>query len=73
MAGTPQAAPPTPQKPRLLCPVMSYASQQVPCVEHHCALWSAKDNKCSLITHSDRIEDGFERLIRTLHDIKAKI
>jgi hypothetical protein len=70
MAGSPQ---PNPEKPRLLCPLTSQGPQQMPCVEHHCALWSKRDAQCAMITTNNRIEEGFERLIRMLADIKAKI
>lgn len=77
MAGSPQPSPQPPQqppaKPRLLCPVMSYATQQVPCVEHHCAMWMARESRCGMVAVNDRIEDGFERLLRAINEIKAKI
>ncbi|MBI6545741.1 MAG: hypothetical protein HY692_03045 [Cyanobacteria bacterium NC_groundwater_1444_Ag_S-0.65um_54_12] len=73
MTGTPQPSPQAAQRPRLLCPVMSYAQQQVPCVEQHCALWMKRQAQCGLVTHNERLEDGFEQLIRAVHDIKAKM
>lgn len=73
MAGSPQPPQQPASKPRLLCPIMSRSQQQVPCVEHFCALWMPRDTRCGLITHNDRIEDGFERLVRVISDIKSKI
>ncbi len=77
MAGSPQPAQQPPQqppsKPRLLCPVMSYATQQVPCVEHHCAMWLTRDGRCSFAGVNDKIDEGFERLIRAINEVKAKI
>jgi hypothetical protein len=75
MAGTPQPQPQQqpPAKPRMLCPIMSYATQQVPCVEHHCAVWMTRDQRCGLIAHNDRLDDNFERLLKVINEIKSKI
>ncbi len=73
MAGSPQPQQQPPAKPRLLCPIMTAPTQQVPCVEQHCALWSARDQRCGMIAHNDRIDDGFERLIKVINEIKSKI
>lgn len=56
-----------------VCPIMSYAANQVPCVEKNCALWNAQDGQCAYLSNNSRIADGLDLLIRAINEIKAKL
>lgn len=58
-----------------VCPLMSYATQQVPCTPQ-CALWRAADGnggQCGLLSVNDRIVDGFDQLVSTIREIKVRM
>lgn len=56
-----------------LCPLMSYATQQAQCVDAQCALWSAQDGHCGMLSGNNRITEGFDRLIQVINDIKVRL
>lgn len=55
-----------------ICPLMSYAANQVPCVREQCAFWDTREEVCAHLAGPRRIEDAVERMISTLNEIKVK-
>lgn len=56
-----------------ICPLMSYANQKAECVHDQCALYSAKDEQCGLLSPSVRIADGFDQVVSAINDIRVKL
>lgn len=56
-----------------MCPLMSYANQKADCVRADCALFNAKEEQCGLLSPSTRIEDGFDRLVGAINDIRVRL
>lgn len=56
-----------------MCPLMSYANQKAECTHDQCALYNARENQCGLLSPSTRIEDGFDRLISAINDIRVRL
>lgn len=55
-----------------ICPLMSYAANQAPCVREQCAMWDKREEACGFMAGAIRIEDSVERMITTLNEIKVK-
>ena len=58
--------------PMQICPLMSYAGNQVPCVREQCALWDKRDEVCGLLGGAIRVQDAVERLHMAINEIKVK-
>lgn len=56
-----------------ICPLMSYAANQVPCVKDQCAIWDAREEACGYLSGPRRIESAVDMLVRSVDDIKVKI
>ena len=56
----------------MICPLMSYAANQVQCVKEQCALWDDREEACGFLGGPRRIEDAIERLTMAANDIKVK-
>lgn len=55
-----------------ICPLMSYAANQVPCVREQCALWDKREEVCGLLGSALRIQDALQDVVATMNDIKVK-
>lgn len=58
-----------------ICPLMSYATQKVDCVQD-CALWRPYDGsggQCGLLSVGDRVSEGLNELNSNVRDIKVKL
>jgi hypothetical protein len=56
----------------LICPLMSYAGNQVDCVREQCALWDKREEMCGLLGGARRIQESVERLDSSINEIKVK-
>ncbi|MOA57804.1 hypothetical protein D3C78_1820490 [compost metagenome] len=56
-----------------MCPLISYANQKAECVHGDCALYNAKEEQCGLLSPSTRIEEGFDRLVSAINDIRVRL
>ncbi|MNK45820.1 hypothetical protein D3C87_645910 [compost metagenome] len=56
-----------------MCPLISYANQKAECVHADCAIYNAKEEQCGLLSPSNRIEEGFDRLVAAINDIRVRL
>lgn len=56
-----------------MCPLISYANQKADCVQEQCALYHAGDAQCGLLTPGKRVEEGFDRLVAAINDIRVRL
>ena len=56
----------------MICPLMSYAANQVSCVREQCAMWDERENKCGILGTAIRIQDSIQDLTYALNEIKVK-
>lgn len=56
----------------MICPLMSYAANQVPCVREQCAMWDKREDCCGFLGIGSRVQDGLSDLVMTLNEIKVK-
>lgn len=56
-----------------ICPLMSYAANQVPCVQKECAVWDEREEACAYLSGPRRIQDAVDMLVRSVDDIKVKL
>lgn len=56
----------------MICPLMSYAANQVPCVREQCAVWDKREEVCGFLAGGIRVQDSISDLVSTLNDIKVK-
>lgn len=56
-----------------ICPLMSYANQKAECAQDQCAIFNAREGQCGLLSPSTRIEEGFDRLISAINDIRVRL
>ena len=56
----------------LICPLMSYAANQAPCVRDQCAMWDGREEKCGVLSTPIRVQDAINDLVSTLNEIKVK-
>ena len=56
-----------------MCPLISYANQKAECIHDQCALFNASENQCGLLSPSNRIEEGFDRLVAAINDIRVRL
>jgi hypothetical protein len=55
-----------------ICPFMSYAMNQVPCLREQCAVWDAREEACAMVGGPVRITDALRDVVDTMNDIKVK-
>lgn len=56
----------------MICPLMSYAANQVQCVGDQCAVWDKREQACAFLAGPIRVEDAFRDMTSTLNEIKVK-
>ena len=56
----------------LICPLMSYAANQAPCVREQCAMWDERETRCGVLGTAIRIQDSIQDLTSALNEIKVK-
>lgn len=56
----------------MICPLMSYAANQVQCARENCAIWDKREEQCGFLAVSTRVEDSMRDLTATLNEIKVK-
>ena len=56
----------------MICPLMSYAANQVPCAGDQCAMWDKRENACGFLGIGIRVQDSISDLVSTLNEIKVK-
>jgi hypothetical protein len=56
-----------------MCPLISYANQKADCVLEQCALYHVRDGQCGLLSPSKRVEEGFDRLVTAINDIRVRL
>jgi hypothetical protein len=56
----------------MICPLMSYAANQVACAREQCAMWDKREEACGVLATGMRIQDSILDLVNTLNDIKVK-
>lgn len=56
----------------MICPLMSYAANQVPCAREQCAMWDKREDACGFLALGHRVQDSIQDLVMTLNDIKVK-
>ncbi|MEB3328871.1 MAG: hypothetical protein VKQ33_06530 [Candidatus Sericytochromatia bacterium] len=56
----------------MICPLMSYAANQVACAREQCAMWDKREETCGVLATGLRIQDSLLDLVNTLNDIKVK-
>lgn len=56
----------------MICPLMSYAANQVPCAREQCAMWDKREDSCGFLGIGIRVQDSISDLVSTLNDIKVK-
>lgn len=56
----------------MICPLMSYAANQVSCVREQCAMWDDRESKCGVLGTAIRIQDSIQDLTYALNEIKVK-
>ncbi|GEM_PF-4420517 len=56
-----------------MCPLISYANQKAECIQDQCALYKADDSQCGLLSPGNRIEEGFDRLVSAINDIRVRL
>ena len=56
----------------MICPLMSYAANQVQCVKEECAVWDKREQACGMVSVGQRVQDGLIDLVNTLNEIKVK-
>lgn len=55
-----------------ICPLMSYAANQVQCVREQCAMWDKREEACGFLAVGARVQDSISDLTMTLNEIKVK-
>lgn len=56
----------------MICPLMSYAANQTPCVKEGCGFWDAREECCAVLSSPRRIQDSVRDLVDVLNDIKVR-
>lgn len=56
----------------MICPLMSYAANQVSCVREQCAVWDSREEKCGFLAGGIRVQDSVQDLVMALNEIKVK-
>lgn len=56
----------------MICPLMSYAANQVECVRQECAIWDKREDCCGFLSVGQRVENSLERITSTMNEIKVK-
>lgn len=56
----------------MICPLMSYAANQVSCVREQCAMWDERESRCGVLGTAIRIQDSISDLTYALNEIKVK-
>ena len=56
----------------MICPLMSYAANQVPCVREQCAVWDKREDMCGFLGGAVRVQESVTDLVMTLNEIKVK-
>ncbi|MNS58272.1 hypothetical protein D3C72_911870 [compost metagenome] len=56
----------------MICPLMSYAANQVSCVREQCAWWDDRETKCGVLGIGIRVQDSIQDLTYALNEIKVK-
>lgn len=56
----------------MICPLMSYAANQVACVREQCAWWDERESRCAVLSTPIRIQDAVSDLTYALNEIKVK-
>ena len=56
----------------MICPLMSYAANQVQCVRDQCAIWDKREEACGFIAGAIRVEDALRDVTSTMNEIKVK-
>lgn len=55
-----------------ICPFMSYAMNQVPCLREQCAVWDEREQACGMISGAWRVQDSLRDVVDTMNEIKVK-
>ena len=56
----------------MICPLMSYAANQVECARENCAIWDRREEACGFLAVASRVEDSVRDINMTLNEIKVK-
>lgn len=56
----------------MICPLMSYAANQVSCAKDQCAIWDKREEACGFLSVATRVEDSVRDMTMTLNEIKVK-
>lgn len=56
----------------MICPLMSYAANQVPCARENCAIWDKREEACGFLGVGIRVQDSLMDIVSTMNEIKVK-
>jgi hypothetical protein len=57
----------------MICPLMSYAANQVACVKDQCALWDDREDCCAILSLPRRLSSSLMDIQDVASDIKNRM